>query len=333
MIDLAKLDELYTETQWFSKEVARDPSMLKDLHKQLNFIQNWMYKNTEGYIDQGSSRDTYYLGNGLVIKIAWGNMLDEKIEQALKNKHLEAPFFTLIGAGIAQNKAEVNSMKCGVKSVITNVTDASPKFWWIIQEYAEPINSNEEFEQLTGINFMKMIALIRMETRERNVEIRKDEHFSKNPWFMKLYKTMQGCNISWMDLVALEHFGKIGNRVVLLDHGGTRNVINRLYEYVRLIVADVLEEQNIPTGPAQQLGMQGFSKKVPGGVKPASGPVGTTPTQGTQKTVVEPGKAKQAAPAKPASPETDEIMAAIQSKLPTLQDPTKLRQILALLNN
>jgi hypothetical protein len=335
--DFSNIGKLYQEAQKRSiKAMEADPKQFQKamiaFKASVEAIDNMLYDGTLGFIDQGSGRDTYRLDKNHVIKIALGDTVATEIEIAEEQGKLRKRFFSMIQRGIAQNKAEVNSNDCAEPEVVTRVVDQDPGFLWVIEEYASPIRSNEEFSKLTGIAFMKLQGLIKMSDRDRTAEIRRDTHFSQNPWFMKIVKTMKNCGLSWVDLVTLEHYGRIGKRVVLVDHGGTRKVMNSLYEYIRMLVRESLEEQ-IPVGPQSKPGMAGFQKKNPGAMT-ATSP--TVAAKGTEKTVAGLRPSQPAGQVR-SSGETgdspDELMAAIQSKLGSVQDPGKLRQILSLLKN
>lgn len=339
MANFSNINKLYQEAQKRSVEAMKAKpehfqQAMTRFKTAVEAIDNVLFDGTLGFIDQGSGRDTYRLDKNHVIKIALGDTVATEIEIAEEQGKLSKPFFSMIKRGIAQNKAEANSNECAEPEVVTRVVDHDPGFLWVIEEYASPIRSNEEFERYTGIAFMKLQGLIRMSERDRTAEIRRDSHFNQNPWFVKMVKTMKNCGLSWVDLVALEHFGRIGNRVVLVDHGGTRKVMNTLYEYIKMLVRESLEEQ-IPVGAPTRPGMAGFMKKNPGA------PTGTQPTvaatQEPEKTVAGVRSKKPVQQVRPSGEEgsdsPEDLMAAIQSKLGSIQDPGKLRQILSLLKN
>jgi hypothetical protein len=342
MPDFSNIGKLYQEAQKRSiKAMGADVFGPKHFQKSMaefkaavEAIDNMLYEGTLGFIDQGSGRDTYRLDKNHVIKIALGDTVATEIEIAEEQGKLRKQFFSMIQRGIAQNKAEANSNDCAVPEVVTRVVDHDPGFLWVIEEYASPIRSNEEFERYTGIAFMKLQGLIKMSERDRAAEIKRDSHFRKNPWFMNIVKTMKSCGLSWTDLVALEHYGRIGKRVVLVDHGGTKKVMNSLYEFIKLIVKESLEEQ-IPVGTPTRPGLAGYMKKNPGA--PTGTQATVAATQEPEKTMagIRPGKpAQQVRPSgEEGGDSPDELMAAIQSKLGSIQDPGKLRQILSLLKN
>lgn len=176
------------------------------------------------YIGAGSSRMTFALSSGKVLKLAKHNSSYED-------------------AGRDQNKEEVEvSTTPGVSSIITKVFDFEPKFNWIISELVRPFN-DEGYEESIGMDLMDFGEVLDMVikqnyTLKEAIEAIREDSFTsdhartleeilkpdKIPVVSNLLKQIKSLakrfNMPKGDLVAPDHYGKTANgRVVLLDYG------------------------------------------------------------------------------------------------------------------
>lgn len=195
-----------------------------EIHKLFRKLEEIFGKN----IGQGSSRTVYKFDDNDVIKIAVGII-------GIKRENAKASFIE----GIAQNKTEVNSSTCASPEYITKVINHASNFSWIIQEYARPI-TEIEFEDITGVNwnyfeetlyyyFYDEPVVSRKELNDKAKEDGVLAELLKNSWFSGFFDSVINCKWVPGDLIEIQHYGKIGNRVVLVDYGFNEKVMKQHY--------------------------------------------------------------------------------------------------------
>ena len=179
-------------------------------------------ENHAKFLDIGSSRSVYDIGNELVLKLS---------------------------ANTDQNQKESSRSKClGSNLAFARVHDVSPDFRWIIMDKASPVS---DMALLTALN--KILSLpnhLRLvdgehirrlletyldiqrkgynpykpsSTRTRTMQDVVDgcQFLSSNPshWWKDLISGIQNCGINTDDFGKTSNWGLIGQRPVIIDYG------------------------------------------------------------------------------------------------------------------
>lgn len=173
----------------------------KEFSKKINIA-----KENFDFLGEGSSRVVFKLSDDYVIKIA-------------KNDK-----------GIAQNLSE---MRPELQTSVTNkILVGDKKGSYIITSFAEDI-TEKEFEELTDMNFKQFSAAILYKFNqedEKNFPKPRDyEEIKKNEYFKKMIDLIVHHDLLEGDAVRISSYGKIGNKVKLVDYGLDRDIYKKLY--------------------------------------------------------------------------------------------------------
>lgn len=148
-------------------------------------------------LGQGSSRAAYLLSSRHALKIA-------------VNKR-----------GLAQNKAELSVYtNPQTKPMIASIRDyEDTEYRWLIADVVRPIETEQEFEDITGIQWENFLdSLI-------------DDDVTQTPLSRITRATMDSNDLVSADIQVLDHWGKTADgRIVLLDYGYTDEVYNKYYK-------------------------------------------------------------------------------------------------------
>jgi len=154
-------------------------------------------------LGKGSSRRAFLLSSKYALKIA----INEK--------------------GIAQNEAELDVFtNPKSRAIVAKVYDADQEGnKWLISDLVKPLDSEEEFEQLTGVKWYLFSEQIRSHMQNRGADAQK-----LNPWVQAVIATARQNNLMHGDLRELSHWGKTPDgRCVLLDYGFNESVFQSHY--------------------------------------------------------------------------------------------------------
>jgi len=173
----------------------------------------------------GSSRDTYMLTSKRIMKLA----MNDK--------------------GLAQNEEELRISK-EIPALTTKIFAFGPsdsKVGWLVSELVKELTNEKEFEQLAGISFGAMNAVLTSYAGSWSKAVEKAMPILKynykeyidlilNPTgFIKLVKDGLEKKLMPADLTVLEHWGKTTDgRIVLLDYGFTKDVQKKHYSDIRI---------------------------------------------------------------------------------------------------
>jgi hypothetical protein len=164
------------------------------------------------YLGGGSSREVFMLSNKYVLKIIGE---DE-------------------GAGKAQNEAEVDLYtNPSVKPLVTKIYDFDKEYNWIISELVRELNSEDEFEELSGMKWMRFRAILEVLEEGDPPKGFKElvQHELEKPFFNSVYEMLTQTSLMPGDLLSIGHWGKTADgRIVLLDSGLTSSVWDNYYE-------------------------------------------------------------------------------------------------------
>ncbi len=160
-------------------------------------------------IGQGSSREVYDLNTSQVIKIA-------------KNQK-----------GIAQNGVEGDYGLNNVYSkILPKLIDSHDEDIWIIVEKAEKI-TKKEFERLAKIPFETFCTIVSIEGRrikgKQIVNPYSDFWDDEDSFVHSLVSMMVDFDMLSGDFEKINSFGKIGNKLVVVDCGFTDEVFKTHY--------------------------------------------------------------------------------------------------------
>lgn len=213
-------------------EMKFDPKTLSDLTKFPSFEDRmeWVEKNLR-FLGQGSSRSAYILDSKRVLKLA------------INHK------------GIAQNETEIEvATDPKQKQIYAKIFQYDPKYKWLVSELVRELNSQDEFHQLTGVewryfenivemsfglkgsrNWQEYVYLIRNHLKyyEGFTDNEAEEYIEKlisNKWFFNAMESLKNSSLLGGDIAIIEHWGKTPDqRVVLLDYGYTKAVRSQFY--------------------------------------------------------------------------------------------------------
>ena len=162
----------------------------------------------------GSSRRVFVLSSRYALKIANGYD-DEGVR------------------GIAQNEEEArlsNIRDIGV--VVAKVQSHDDEYRWIIQELVRPLKSWEEFDSITGYSHQELLGILEQpfsDYQDFRENYEEDSELANSDFVAALYK-LKDYGLEFEDLTGRAQWGKTAdNRVVLLDYGGTSDVLEQYY--------------------------------------------------------------------------------------------------------
>lgn len=179
-------------------------------------------------LGSGSSRTVFSLSSSKVLKIA--HLRDDKI-----------------GAGIGQNKAEVDVYnKLKSESICAKVFDFDPEYNWIISEAVRPMKDHAEFYSLNGINLQDVYFIARHLEYENNID---ETYESLQEWYddrpkytsempprdkfdrwAEIVKSLLDQDLVSGDLEPPGHWGITPSRnTVILDYGFTNGIYEEFY--------------------------------------------------------------------------------------------------------
>lgn len=222
-------------------------------HPELEYAKRFLPE-----LGSGSSRTTFALSGGKVLKIAMNN------------------------AGIAQNKEELDVFtRLRNNSLVTKIFDYSPDYKWLVSEIVKPLandNNSEEFEKYVGVPGYSFWALYREikiggdprdwingkidELKRRIEEYKHDLEFEKTENFRRTYEQRIDRNNeeieSWQnllknsfainfareivdfvnksglhegDVTRPDHFGRtVDGQIKLLDYGFSHDIDDKFYK-------------------------------------------------------------------------------------------------------
>ena len=170
-------------------------------------------------IGRGSSRIAYILSQRFVLKVARNKMGTGSIE-----------------AGTAQNEAEYQTWDYATnvaKFALPKSIDINADGYWLISELCRPLNNYKDFRELAGVTFTDMEDFIERFgfAGEKNFEpyIAKYDQKPKKI-FKAVYELLNTTDLVPIEFKQLSAWGKtIDGRLVLLDSGGTSEVLEQYY--------------------------------------------------------------------------------------------------------
>lgn len=183
--------------------------------------------------EEGSSRKVFILSSGKVLKLAkidydeYSGHYDDDTDEWVSDEDPQSSN----DKGAAQNEAEFNIYRhasAEIKQILPRVYDYDKDFYWLISELVKPLKSEEwaVFEKLSGVSKEELIEFsIDMNTGSER------ENYEDNPFLLTLFDLSEFHDLCVGDMIAPHQWGTTTEgRLVLLDTGGTNNVLDRFYE-------------------------------------------------------------------------------------------------------
>jgi hypothetical protein len=146
-------------------------------------------------------------------------------------------------AGIAQNEAELATATDKPSGLVAKILQYDPESKWLVSELVRPLDSEREFQALTGVPWGIFSVLLQSSNWEKDVlnfptiYLPKGvtvEGLRNNPFLKTSLGSLQNLQTKLLygDLSRIEHWGKTPDqRVVLLDYGYTDQVRDDHYAW------------------------------------------------------------------------------------------------------
>jgi hypothetical protein len=206
-IILEELENVYNEMAYPSS------FSFDEFNKISSHIGKLRYANTHlQRITSGSSRTVYKVDDEKVLKIA-------------KNKK-----------GLDQNASE-SDWSIHSYGISATVFNHSEDDFWVEMELAKRV-SPSRFKALTGISFVDLqVALRHLEYRSKRYSVyqppKPDPKIFENEFYQNLERFIYDYDFPTGDLARLNSYGEVLRegepKIVLIDFGGSRHVINKHY--------------------------------------------------------------------------------------------------------
>lgn len=184
-------------------ERITDPNFSMNDLKKLKSVPSVIdYANSHlRFIGEGSARSVYLLSSRFVLKAARNH------------------------AGLGQNEAEIDVFtNPKTKPIIAKIASFDPHYKWLVSELVRPLDE-AGFYQLTSVRFESFIE-------EIDKALDNDDNTSKNKMVTATVDTINQNSLMVADLDHVGHWGKTNDgRVVLLDYGFTRDVMQKHYSF------------------------------------------------------------------------------------------------------
>lgn len=178
-------------------------------------------------LGEGSSRRCYVLSGSKVLKIS------------KRFRGIETG-----GAGIAQNKAEVDVYtNPKTKPICAKIFDFDPEFRWVISELVRPITSHSEFESKMGVKTRDFFLIARLiernfsvdeicreiiEVQSHDIDDRDKQH-EQNKDVAEILSNLKSLDLRYEDLSPEQWGISASGNIVLLDYGFTTGVYKEFY--------------------------------------------------------------------------------------------------------
>lgn len=199
-----------------------DVNRLKGL-RDIENIVDYVEKTGLRMVGRGSSREVYILSSKYALKLA-------------RFEDNEPSRFDI---GIAQNEAEKGIWdRAGeeVRRVLPKVYSGDSNGYWLIVDLVRPLRDSGEFKELSGgislLDFKEIVEMFSSEdigtVLEDNADMIENEDVSS--LLVSVGKLVQGYSVNPLEVGDVWQWGKTSDgRLVLLDSGGTEEVLDQYY--------------------------------------------------------------------------------------------------------
>jgi len=190
-------------------------------------------------ISEGSSRAVFILSSGKVLKLAKldydyddeGHYDDETDERVPSTDPVGS-----IDKGAGQNEAEFTTyMEASpeVQKLLPRIYDYDRNFYWLISELVKPLHWDDwtTFEKASGVSKVEFNDFRSDMREEYGAGFGEREEYEDSEFLTAIYDLFVEHDISVGDVGSCDQWGTTTDgRLVLLDAGGTNELLDRLYE-------------------------------------------------------------------------------------------------------
>jgi len=214
--------------QIFSLRVFKS---LKTIEEMTEYVESRLE-----LLGSGSARKVFILSSKTVLKLAdiesegkyAGGHEDPDTEEWISNPRETSP-----EKGMAQNRAEWETyMNSKTQKILPRVYDyQTPDFFWLVSELTRPLKNWREFQLGTSLNQDDVWTIVRLSDARKEERSLPVNRRVMNNWFARMMLSLaEEDDIDPGDFPSYEQWGSTSDgRIVLLDSGGTKEVIGRLY--------------------------------------------------------------------------------------------------------
>lgn len=204
-----KVNSIINKTELFCLKIAavNDPK-LKELSSLPSFSAKVKFCEANFQkLKAGSGRIAYDYNAELVLKLA-------------KNDK-----------GIEQNKTEADGfIQQHYKDIVANVIDSDPNDIWLLSEKAFKVTPTE-FKNLLGTSVDNLRNFLNKKfNSNNNFTIENEDQLNNNPIIEELMDLMANFSMPPGDICRISSWGKVRNRLVLIDYGLTNEIYNEFYK-------------------------------------------------------------------------------------------------------
>jgi len=213
----------------------REFKAMDDLENIHDYVSRRLEK-----VGEGSSRTAYIVSSKYVLKLA--NLTDSSYDGNDEYKDEDGNWVKASpGAidhgcdkGIVQNEAEANTYmeaSTSVQKVLPKIYDYHKHGYWLLTELVKPFNTLEEWEQATGMRWEQLVDFTKYMLDNEFVHDEYDRNnFVDQSVLVALCDLVLKHDLEPNDICGIPQWGKTADgRAVLLDAGGTKEVLERYY--------------------------------------------------------------------------------------------------------
>lgn len=185
---------------------------------------HWYVNDRLEEIGEGSSRKVFILSPRFALKIA--SLADDGYDDGTATSEEK---------GLAQNEAEFNTyMEAKDSNIIPKVQDYHKYGYWLLTELVRPFNTLEEWEETTGMRWEQLVEFTKYMMDDEYAHDEYDRNnFVDQPVLVALCDLVIDHDLEPNDICGIPQWGKTADgRAVLLDAGGTKEVLERYYSIV-----------------------------------------------------------------------------------------------------
>jgi len=132
--------------------------------------------------------------------------------------------------GIAQNNAEADGfIQNNYKDLVANVKDSDPNDFWILAQKATKVSAGQ-FKILAGFSLEDLRNYLYTRIENKKIFPVSDmEMFNENEFVQELMDLMVNFAMPIGDIVRASSWGKVNDRLVLIDYGLTNSILSDMY--------------------------------------------------------------------------------------------------------
>jgi len=183
-------------------------------------------------IGEGSSRLVFILSSSKVLKLV--NIDADPSGHYDENDQWVENLEGSMKKGVWQNEAEFATYTNSHNSLLLpKIYDHHPKFYWLISELVKPLKWNDwtTFEKTSGVSKEDLNEFRYSMSDNDGTGTGDREDYEDSPFLVALFDLISDQGIDPNDLQSGDQWGvTVDGKLVLLDSGGTIDVLESLYE-------------------------------------------------------------------------------------------------------